>query len=168
MPLRTRRPATRATPQRPIRQPRPNGGPFIFGEFTPHNSNLQLGSLKHDPAACLDSVHLVQARPSPEADSAAGEGLQNAGKAAARKGKSDLSLVRPSAPRCCTSRQNPLPALRQVRLILFEEWRNLERAAQMANHASTRTPLRPPHRGSHARRRGADTCLIALRGMQWP
>jgi hypothetical protein len=31
-------------------------------------------------------------------------------KAAAREEKSDLSLVSPSAPRCCTSRQNPPPA----------------------------------------------------------
>jgi hypothetical protein len=28
--------------------------PFIVGEFTPHDSNLQLGSLNHDPAACLN------------------------------------------------------------------------------------------------------------------
>src|ERR1700731_2399209 len=32
-----------------------NGGPFIVGEFTPHDSNLQLGRLNHDPAACLNS-----------------------------------------------------------------------------------------------------------------
>jgi hypothetical protein len=30
---------------------------------------------------------------------------------AAREGKSDLSLVWPSAPRCCTSRQNPPMAI---------------------------------------------------------
>jgi hypothetical protein len=48
--------STRATPQRPIRQQRPN--PFIVGEFTPHDSNLPLGSLNHDPAACLDSERI--------------------------------------------------------------------------------------------------------------
>jgi hypothetical protein len=32
-----------------------NAGPFIVGEFTLHDSNLHLGSLNHDPAACLDS-----------------------------------------------------------------------------------------------------------------
>jgi hypothetical protein len=32
--------------------------PFIVGEFIPHDSNLQLGSLNHDPAACLDSERI--------------------------------------------------------------------------------------------------------------
>jgi hypothetical protein len=33
---------------RHIRQQGPDGGPFIIGEFTPHDSILHFGSLNHD------------------------------------------------------------------------------------------------------------------------
>ena len=76
------------------------------------------------------------------------------GKAAARTGKSDLSLVRPSAPRCCTSRQNPLHALRQVRLILFEERRQARtrRADGEPRLDAHNAALRPPRRRGNVRR----------------
>jgi hypothetical protein len=40
------------------RRQRLNGGPFIVGEFIPHDSSLPLGRLNHDPAACLDSERI--------------------------------------------------------------------------------------------------------------
>ncbi len=44
-------------------------------------------------------------------------------KAAEREGKSDLSLVSPSAPRCCTSRQNPpTPEQKEARQRFFRAY----------------------------------------------
>ena len=34
------------------------GGPFIVGEFTPHDSGLLSESLNNDPAACLNSERI--------------------------------------------------------------------------------------------------------------
>jgi hypothetical protein len=45
--------------------------PFIVREFTPHDSNLPFGILR--PASIPNAF--LRARPSPEAISAAGEGL---------------------------------------------------------------------------------------------
>jgi hypothetical protein len=74
MPLRTRR-----SPPHALRRSGLFGSnglnPFIFGEFTRSDSNLQLGSLNRDPAARLHSERSSPRDASPEAVSAAGEGL---------------------------------------------------------------------------------------------
>jgi hypothetical protein len=61
-------------------------------------------------------------------------------KAAAKKGKSDLSLVSPSAPRCCTSRQNPpWPKTREQRCWVHETTNVRKRAAKEPARQGKRT-----------------------------